>query len=116
VTPRRQAIGRAGEELAARWYESHGYTVVARNWRGGAEGEIDLVLRQGRAVLVFCEVKTRSSLAYGHPGDAVGWQKQQRIRRLARRFLAEKQVRVREIRFDVACVLAGEIDVLEAAF
>jgi putative endonuclease len=116
VSVSRQALGRRGEELAARWYRTQGYEIVARNWRAGRDGELDLVARRGREVLVFCEVKTRSSTAFGVPAEAVGRAKQARIRRLAARFLADNGVRAREIRFDVACVLAGEISVIEAAF
>ena len=90
--------------------------MVARNWRC-RDGELDLIVAQGRTVVV-CEVKTRSSLAYGHPAEAVTPAKQQRIRRLARRWLAEADLPVRpdRVRFDVAAVLPGRVDVIEAAF
>jgi putative endonuclease len=100
--------------VAAAWYEARGYEVVARNWRC-REGELDLVVRQGRRV-VFCEVKARTTTAFGTPQEAVTRTKQQRIRRLAARWLEDSGVRAREIRFDVAAVLAGEIEVLEGAF
>jgi putative endonuclease len=105
-----------GEERAAAWYRRNGYAVVARNWRC-REGEIDLVCARAGA-LVFCEVKTRSSLAYGHPAEAVTPAKQQRLRTLARLWLAAQDppVRYRTLRFDVAAVLPGEVDVIEAAF
>lgn len=53
----RQALGRYGEELAARRLAEAGMTVIARNWRCRS-GEIDIVARDGDA-LVVCEVKTR---------------------------------------------------------
>ena len=80
----KQALGAYGEALAARHLVEQGMVLLDRNWRCEA-GEIDLVLRDGE-VLVVCEVKTRSSLAYGHPAEAVTPAKQQRIRRLARRW------------------------------
>lgn len=116
MTGRRQALGRAGEELAARWYADRGYRIVARNWRAGREGELDLVVRKGRSLLVFCEVKARGSQAYGHPAEAVGPRKQAQVRRLARRFLTEHRAGAREIRFDVVCVLDGRVTVLTDAF
>ena len=65
-----RALGAYGEELAARHLTQHaGMVLLDRNWSCHA-GEIDLVLRDGR-VLVVCEVKTRSSLALGHPHEAV---------------------------------------------
>ncbi len=116
MTKARQQLGALGEERAAAWYEEHGYRVVARNWRC-RDGELDLILARGDC-LVVCEVKTRSSLAYGHPAEAVTHTKQRRIRGLASRWLAEglAPFRPREIRFDVAAVLPGEISVIEAAF
>lgn len=104
----------SGEEAVAGWYVARGYRVAARNWRCRT-GELDLVLRRG-GLVVFCEVKTRSSVAFGMPAEAVGRQKQQRIRLLAARWLDESPSPASEIRFDVASVLADEIEVLEAAF
>lgn len=115
----RRALGAAGEDLAAAWYEAEGYRVVARNWRC-RDGELDLVVARP-GVLVFCEVKTRRSDAYGGPAAAVTYVKQQRIRRLALQFLREQAVRAPSLRFDVAAVHtrrghAPTIEVLEAAF
>ena len=115
-------LGASGEEAAAAWYVARGYTVVAHNWRC-ADGELDLVVaRPGE--LVFCEVKTRTSDRFGLPAEAVTRAKQRRLRTLAARFLASGAapplsgyaVRLRTVRFDVACVLAGEVSVIEAAF
>lgn len=114
MTDARRRLGQSGEEAVASWYEAHGYTVVVRNWRC-REGELDLVVRRGRSY-VFCEVKTRTSTAFGAPVEAVGREKQARIRQLAARWLTEGEVRAVGIRFDVASVLAGEVEVLEGAF
>jgi putative endonuclease len=65
---------------------------------------------------VFCEVKTRSSTAFGAPVEAVTRTKQARLRVLAARWLEGASVAVREIRFDVASVLDGRLEVLEGAF
>jgi len=115
MTMARRRLGIRGESLAAAWYEARGYRVVVRNWRAG-RGELDLVARRG-ATLVFCEVKTRSTAAFGSPALAVGREKQAQLRGLAVRFLdAVPQRGVRHLRFDVACVVADEVDVIEAAF
>ena len=98
----------------AAWYEAQGYEVVARNWRCRA-GELDLIVRRGRT-FVFCEVKTRSSDAFGAPVEAVNRQKQVKVRHLAARWLEDSPMRPTDIRFDVASVMAGEIEVLEGAF
>jgi len=114
MTRRRQALGAAGEQAAAAWYEARGYVVLARNWRC-RDGELDLVLALGRTV-VFCEVKTRTSVAFGAPIEAVGPAKQARLRRLAARWLEDPPFRPAELRFDVASVLGGRVEVVEAAF
>lgn len=106
--------GRWGEDVAAAWYERNGYTVVARNWRCRA-GEIDLIVRRGRLV-VICEVKARRTAAFGPAAGAVGPVKQQRLRRLAATWLAATGVCGVEVRFDVVAVTGSEIEVIEAAF
>ncbi len=88
--------------------------VVDRNWRC-REGEIDLVLTRAR-LLVFCEVKTRSSNAYGSPAAAVTLAKQMRLRKLGMRWIDAHQVRPSAIRFDVACVVGRHVSVIESAF
>ena len=114
MTLARRDLGVSGEDAAAAWYEANGYEVVARNWRC-REGELDLVLRRARTV-VFCEVKTRTSTRFGVPAEAVTHEKRQRIRVLAARWLGESPVRAREIRFDVAAVMDGTVEVIEGAF
>lgn len=116
MTVARRRLGAAGEEQAAAWYQAAGYQVLDRNWRC-REGELDLVCRRGDT-LVFCEVKTRSSDAFGHPAEAVTAAKAHRIRTLAGRWLGAEPSTARpgEIRFDVAAILAGDLEVIENAF
>ena len=111
----RQALGAAGEARAARWYEAHGYVVLARNWRAPARGgELDLVVARA-GWLVFVEVKTRRTARFGVPAEAVTPEKQRRIHGLAAQYVRATGARGRW-RFDVASILAGELTVLEAAF
>ncbi|MBW1601261.1 YraN family protein [Streptomyces sp. JJ66] len=84
----REALGRYGEDLAARRLREAGMAVLERNWRC-RDGEIDIVARQGDA-LVICEVKTRSESRYEHPMAAVTPRKAARLRRLAARWLSER--------------------------
>ncbi len=115
MTRQRRLLGASGEAAVAAWYQERGYEILARNWRC-REGELDLVVRDGRK-FVFCEVKTRTSDAFGAPVEAVTRTKQMRVRRVAARWLEdEAPLRPREIRFDVASVLAGTIEVVEGAF
>ncbi|MFF3312082.1 YraN family protein [Streptomyces sp. NPDC002952] len=84
----RGALGRYGEDLAARLLTETGMTVLARNWRAGRTGEIDIVARDGDA-LVVCEVKTRRAGAFEHPMAAVTPVKAGRLRSLAERWVQE---------------------------
>ncbi|MCX3058901.1 YraN family protein [Streptomyces beihaiensis] len=94
----RGAVGKYGEELAARRLAEAGMTVLARNWRAGRSGEIDIVARDGDAVVV-CEVKTRRAgrggrgegrgRAFEHPMAAITPDKAHRLRQLAERWAHE---------------------------
>lgn len=88
----RNALGKYGEDLAARRLTESGMTVLRRNWRAGRAGEIDIVARDGDA-LVVCEVKTRRKTrrtgTFEHPMAAVTPVKAQRLRGLAERWLQE---------------------------
>lgn len=114
MTVERLALGSSGEALAAAWYEAQGYTVLARNWKVRA-GELDLVVQRGR-IVVFCEVKTRASLDFGSPAEAVREEKRRRLRHLAALWLDEAPRRPAEIRFDVATVVDDVVEVIEGAF
>lgn len=99
----KDALGRYGEDVAARHLSDAGLTVVARNWRCAA-GEIDIVARDGSA-LVICEVKTRSSAAFGLPAEAITARKAAKLRELALHWLAEHPGHGCDVRFDVVSVL-----------
>ncbi len=114
MTQARRQRGIAGEDVAAAWYAAHGYEVVARNWRCRT-GELDLIVRRGPEV-VFCEVKSRRTAAFGAPAEAVNHEKRQRIRHLAARWVQESKVRPAQIRFDVAAILDDQLEVIEGAF
>jgi len=97
------ALGAYGERVAERYLVDDGLTVLDRNWRCAA-GELDLVLRDG-ATLVFCEVKTRSGTAYGHPLEAVGAVKTDRLVRLAEAWIEAHKVAAPDVRFDAVAVI-----------
>jgi putative endonuclease len=81
----KDAVGRFGEQVAVEHLEAAGLHVIERNWRC-RDGELDIVASD-RSDLVIVEVKTRSSLAFGSPAEAVDWTKAARIRRLALRWI-----------------------------
>ena len=120
----RVARGKWAEDLVARWYEQHGYVIVARNWRC-KRGELDVVACKD-SVLVVCEVKARASNAFGTPAEAVTPAKQLKVRRATADFRASMRrsndslaslVNIaRAVRFDVACVLGTQLEMLEDIF
>ena len=120
----RVARGKWAEELVSRWYQQHGYVIVARNWRC-KRGELDVVACKD-GVLVVCEVKARASNAFGTPAEAVTPAKQLKVRRATADFRAAMRVSsdpfaslvntVRTVRFDVACVLGTQLEMLEDIF
>jgi len=107
-------LGEYGENIVSQWYLDRGYCVLARNWRCRS-GELDIILAKGRQI-VICEVKTRSSARYGTPLEAVGPAKQRKLRSLAAQWLREEApFKPDSVRFDVAAVMGGKIQVLESA-
>ena len=102
----KDAVGRYGEQVAVDHLVAAGVEILSRNWRC-RDGELDIVGLDG-GVVVFVEVKTRSSTAFGVPAEAVNRIKRQRIRRLAVQWLAEYRDTLgsyTELRFDVVSVL-----------
>lgn len=101
-----RALGRIGEQIAALHLQASGLAILDRNWRhraGGIRGELDIVARDGAAV-VFCEVKARRGRSTGGPLAAVTPRKQAQLRRLAAAWLAGSGVRAAQVRFDVVGV------------
>ncbi len=92
-------LGRAGEAAAANHFLALGYEVVARSYRHG-RAEVDLVVQRGAELLVFVEVKTRSSGQYGAPETFVSTRKKE-LFRLAATHLQEEMDWRGDIRFDI---------------
>ncbi len=96
-------IGRRGEQAAVRYLQRMGYEVVDRNWECPA-GEADIVaLDEG--TLVFCEVKTRTSLDHGLPVEAVDAQKRNRYEKIAGWYLRDHDYTDMCVRFDIVALL-----------
>jgi putative endonuclease len=105
----RQVSGARAERRVRLHYRLRGFRVLAANARAGGN-ELDLVLRRGRR-LVFCEVKMRSSEGFGDPWEAVGAEKQRRLRRAAEGFLARNPtLRALDVAFEVAAVRGRAIE------
>jgi putative endonuclease len=107
--------GAEAEGRARRFYRLRGYRVLGENvWAGG--NELDLIVRRG-GLLVFCEVKERSSDGYGEAAEMVGAEKRRRLRRAGEAWLSRHpELAGLEIRFDVVAVTPGRVTRLTAVF
>ena len=110
-TPHQERLGRQGEDIACRELRRRGYAILARRFRT-RRGEIDIVARDGD-VLVFVEVKARSSRGFGGALGAVTPRKQRRVMAMAQRYMAQAGWSARPCRFDVVTVQAGAGDALD---
>jgi putative endonuclease len=97
-------LGRAGEERAAEHLVGAGYRIIDRNWRC-PQGEVDIVAVRAD-VLVVTEVKTRRSLDFGHPLEAIDARKAARLWRLAAAWIAAHphEARGRRLRIDAIAI------------
>ncbi len=98
----RQQVGRWGEQVAASYLESKGYVILARNVRT-QHGEIDLVTQLG-ATTVFVEVKSRTSLGFGLPEEAVTGIKREHLLKAVQAYW-QSQTSEGEWRVDVIAIL-----------
>lgn len=101
-------LGKSGEEKAAEFLREKGFRVVARNYRTRI-GEVDLICKDGEQI-VFVEVKTRRSLAFGDGAEAVNHRKREKLIKAAQLFLKSIRREDAPFRFDVVSVLSGETD------
>jgi putative endonuclease len=106
VTTEKSRLGAAGEKAAEGLLAEKGYRIVARNHRC-RRGEVDLVAERGQ-LLVFVEVRTRATAAFGGPEETVSFGKQRRVVMAARDFLARWRGPERGARFDVIAVVDGQ--------
>lgn len=111
----RAGSGASAERRALRHYRLRGFRILATNvWVGGYE--LDLVVRRGRR-LVFCEVKEKAGARYGDPLEAVGAEKQRRLRRAAETWLAARpELDGCDVVFEVVAVREGRLERLTPAF
>lgn len=99
-------VGRRGEKIAVNFLRKSGYKILFRNFRAKSGGEIDLVCRDRRAkVLVFVEVKTRTTNLFGDPHEAVTLRQQDSIIRAAKEWLRLLDDQDIPYRFDIVEVV-----------
>ena len=103
-TKNKQQIGAFGEQAVTEFLIKKKIEIIERNWRI-REGEIDIIALNASGVFSFIEVKTRSSVAFGHPFEAINREKARRMQRLALAWLATHGCLGCEYQIDVAAVL-----------
>src|SRR5437763_11156706 len=86
----RASLGQLGEDLACEELRRRGYTILDRRFRTRC-GELDIIARDG-AVLVFVEVRARSSGHFGHPFESITWQKRHRLSRMAAAYMCQRRL------------------------
>jgi len=118
MTLARVSLGKAAEDLACEELERLGYAVLARRYRRRA-GEIDIIALD-ESTVVFIEVKSRTSGAFGQAADAITWTKRRRMIHVAMDYLTRHRLHGRPCRFDVVSVHGGPdgavIEVVKNAF
>lgn len=110
----RKAVGTYYEDIAARFLEDNGMSVIARNFRCRS-GEIDIVALDGDC-LCFTEVKYRKNDAYGRPAAAVTLKKQLTIIRVSEYFIMKRNMYSFRRRYDVVEILGDKISIIKNAF
>ena len=95
----KRVFGAEGEKIAAKYLIENGFNILEMNFRSGKIGEIDIIASE-KEYICFIEVKTRTCNLYGTPAEAVGYEKQKRIKALAWIYIKNKN-RNPNMRFDV---------------
>ncbi len=100
--------GKKGEDLAAEFLKKQGFKVIEKNWRFSRTGEIDIIA-EDKDTLVFVEVKTRTSMCFGHPIEAISSRKLSTIQKLAEIYINTKNMKKYEnFRIDIIGILMGK--------
>lgn len=115
----KREIGDRYEQMAVIYLEKEGYEILERNYRC-RYGEIDIIGRDRQSqetVLVFVEVKYRSSTRFGSPFEAVDLKKQRTIVQTANYYMKERKIDAgTRVRYDVVGILGREIRLIRNAF
>ena len=110
----RQEVGKLGESLAKQHLVAKGYVVLCQNWRA-KDGEIDLIVKDEEQI-VFVEVKTRTSHAYGWPEESITPSKRRHMQKAAWEYLDAQKMMDADWRMDVIAIdltSSGNLERLE---
>ncbi|MEW6615759.1 MAG: YraN family protein [Thermodesulfobacteriota bacterium] len=118
MTEERVSLGKRGEEIAVSHLKGLKYKIIEQNYTCKF-GEVDIIAKD-KKTLAFIEVKTRSSLEYGHPGQVVNKRKQHQISKVALNYINKNDLQNMDARFDVVAVQISEegekVELIKNAF
>ena len=118
MTNQQQKFGEKSENLAAWYLKQNGYKIIEQNYRNRM-GEIDIIAKEKKTI-VFVEVKSRRSIRYGNPKQAVTPKKQRKISMVALYYLKSTQQIDAKARFDVVAITSNrdepQIEIIKNAF
>ncbi|MDP8255197.1 MAG: YraN family protein [Candidatus Alcyoniella australis] len=103
----RMARGKWGERLAARHLMRHGLRIIERNWTV-RRGELDIIALE-QDTLVIVEVRTRQKGSMVSPEESVNLRKRRKLIALAEEYLASREIKQSQLRFDLVAVRYGPI-------
>jgi putative endonuclease len=103
-----KSLGNRGEDLAIQFLKKQGYKIIERNYKT-LLGEIDIIAQDGNK-LVFVEVKTRTTDAFGFPFESVNKRKREKLKKLALGYL-KKRGNELPLRFDVLSIIYNDAEV-----
>lgn len=109
-----KVYGTQGEQLAYEYLTNKKYKILARNYTTKI-GEIDLIAND-KDTIVFVEVKSRQSVRFGYPREAVTYHKQKKIRQVATQYLLKHKLTYSKVRFDCVEILGDKVTHLENCF
>lgn len=100
-----KTLGHKGEDIAASYLKKKGYKILHRNYKTPL-GEADIIAKE-KNIIVFIEVKARSSDAFGQPFEAVNYRKQEKLKKIALYYLKHNKIEL-PVRFDVISIISKD--------
>lgn len=108
MSQQRLELGKKGEDAAIAFLKKTGYRIIKRNYKNKL-GEIDIVAKE-KGTICFVEVKTRTTLAFGYPQEAITTRKQKQLNRVALSYMKQYNLLHVPARFDVVSVMVNVLD------
>lgn len=115
IGSKKRLFGDTGERKAANFLKKKGYKILEKNYKSKF-GEIDIIANNRDNVLIFCEVKTRSSNSFGYGYESVNKTKQSKIIRTAEFYISTNYKTNSLCRFDIISIDEQKITHIENAF